>query len=221
MPSRIRLRPRSTPPPPPEDSETLFLDAADGALKSIDSTGTVTTVGNGEGGGGAIAVTDGATTIPALTSLSVPASTLVDAGGGEGTLQLGTMIFDDSADGTLTIQAPAGQEDSGNLLIWVRGEQPNDLLELDPYGQLTLGGAVIDPTNGGASLAIKNGAGQTMFRFQANDGSGGQGVPKAAFFGGSLVVQPAPIADATDPASTMARLNDLLAALRALGLIDT
>lgn len=35
------------------------------------------------------------------------------------------------------------------------------------------------------------------------------------------VAQPAPIANATDTASTQARLNDLLGALRSLGIIDT
>jgi hypothetical protein len=41
------------------------------------------------------------------------------------------------------------------------------------------------------------------------------------FFGATPVVQQAAVADATDAASTQARLNDLLARLRTLGLIAT
>jgi hypothetical protein len=41
------------------------------------------------------------------------------------------------------------------------------------------------------------------------------------FFGTAAAAQPAAIADATDAATTQARLNDLLAAMRTLGLIDT
>jgi hypothetical protein len=41
------------------------------------------------------------------------------------------------------------------------------------------------------------------------------------FFGATAAAQPAAVADATDAASTQARLNDLLARLRTLGLIAT
>jgi hypothetical protein len=41
------------------------------------------------------------------------------------------------------------------------------------------------------------------------------------FFGAAAAAQPAAVADATDAASTQARLNDLLARLRTLGLIAT
>jgi hypothetical protein len=44
---------------------------------------------------------------------------------------------------------------------------------------------------------------------------------KLAFFNATPVVQPAAVADATDAATTQARLNDLLARLRTLGLIAT
>lgn len=44
---------------------------------------------------------------------------------------------------------------------------------------------------------------------------------KLGFFGRTPVARPAVIADATDAASTQARLNDLLAAIRTLGLIAT
>ena len=44
---------------------------------------------------------------------------------------------------------------------------------------------------------------------------------KLGFFNATPVVQQAAVADATDAASTQARLNDLLARLRALGLIAT
>jgi hypothetical protein len=41
------------------------------------------------------------------------------------------------------------------------------------------------------------------------------------FFGSTPTSQPAPIADATGAGDVVARLNDLLAAMRTLGLIDT
>jgi hypothetical protein len=41
------------------------------------------------------------------------------------------------------------------------------------------------------------------------------------FYNSAPVDQPAAVADATDAASTMARLNDLLARMRELGLIAT
>ena len=44
---------------------------------------------------------------------------------------------------------------------------------------------------------------------------------KLGFYDATPVVQPAAVADATDAASTQARLNDLLARLRTLGLIAT
>jgi hypothetical protein len=44
---------------------------------------------------------------------------------------------------------------------------------------------------------------------------------KIGFFNATPVVQQAAVADATDAASTQARLNDLLARLRTLGLIAT
>ena len=50
-----------------------------------------------------------------------------------------------------------------------------------------------------------------------NIGAAGQ----IGFFGAAAAAQPAAVADATDAASTQARLNDLLARLRTLGLIAT
>jgi len=44
---------------------------------------------------------------------------------------------------------------------------------------------------------------------------------KLGFFNATPIVRPAAIADATDAATTQARLNDLLAAMRSLGLIAT
>ena len=44
---------------------------------------------------------------------------------------------------------------------------------------------------------------------------------KLGFYNATPVVQPAAVADATDAASTQARLNDLLARLRTLGIIAT
>jgi hypothetical protein len=44
---------------------------------------------------------------------------------------------------------------------------------------------------------------------------------KLAFYNATPVVQPAAVANATDAASVIARLNDLLARLRTLGIIAT
>jgi hypothetical protein len=44
---------------------------------------------------------------------------------------------------------------------------------------------------------------------------------KIGFYDTTPVVQPAAVANATDAASVIARLNDLLGRLRSLGLIDT
>jgi hypothetical protein len=50
---------------------------------------------------------------------------------------------------------------------------------------------------------------------------GSAGTSLLGFYGATPVVQQAAVADATDAASTQARLNDLLARLRTLGLIAT
>jgi hypothetical protein len=82
--------------------------------------------------------------------------------------------------------------------------------------------------------------GQTGGAFQIGTEKGGTGSARAlefqtdgvtrmtlgsageiGFFGTAAAAQPAAIADATDAATTQARLNDLLAAMRTLGLIDT
>jgi hypothetical protein len=44
---------------------------------------------------------------------------------------------------------------------------------------------------------------------------------KVAFFGGTPVVQQAAIADATDAATAITQLNDVIAALEAYGLLAT
>jgi hypothetical protein len=44
---------------------------------------------------------------------------------------------------------------------------------------------------------------------------------KIGFWGATPVIRPSSIADATDAATTQARLNDLLAAMRTIGLINT
>lgn len=83
MPSRIRLRPRTTPTPPGEGDETLFLDVADGALKSIDSTGTVTNV-EGSPGGGSLTL-DNTVDAPAEVTRIVATGATID--GDEATLR--------------------------------------------------------------------------------------------------------------------------------------
>jgi len=61
------------------------------------------------------------------------------------------------------------------------------------------------------------------FAFDATTGSklGTADTQKIAFWGAAPVVRPAAVADATDAATTQARLNDLLARLRTVGLIAT
>lgn len=72
-----------------------------------------------------------------------------------------------------------------------------------------------DDEGSGGTVALSSGG--TRMVAVENDG----GTKGLAFFGNAPTTQPAAIADATDPASTQARLNDVLAALRDLGLIAT
>jgi hypothetical protein len=61
------------------------------------------------------------------------------------------------------------------------------------------------------------------FAFDATTGSkiGTATTQKLAFWNATPVVQPAAVADATDAATVITQLNDLLAKLRTLGLIAT
>jgi hypothetical protein len=65
-----------------------------------------------------------------------------------------------------------------------------------------------------ADVTAFGGAGTAWVKAEADATSA-----RLGFFSTAPVARPAAIADATDAASTQARLNDLLAALRALGLI--
>jgi hypothetical protein len=76
-------------------------------------------------------------------------------------------------------------------------------------GQLTV--------NGNLNLSTKDLVTDTTTGTKIGTGT----TQKLGFFNATPAVQPAAVADATDAASTQARLNDLLARLRTLGLIAT
>jgi hypothetical protein len=76
-------------------------------------------------------------------------------------------------------------------------------------GQLTL--------NGNLNLSTKDLVTDTTTGTKIGTGT----TQRIGFFNATPAVQPAAVADATDAASTQARLNDLLARLRTLGLIAT
>ena len=76
-------------------------------------------------------------------------------------------------------------------------------------GQLTV--------NGNLNLSTKDLVTDTTTGTKIGTGT----TQKIGFFNATPVVQQAAVADATDAASTQARLNDLLARLRTLGLIAT
>ena len=77
-------------------------------------------------------------------------------------------------------------------------------LRINPAGAVSLSDGV--NINIGTSTGTKIGTTNTQ---------------KIGFFNTTPVVQPAAVANATDAASVIARLNDLLARLRTIGIIDT
>jgi hypothetical protein len=104
----------------------------------------------------------------------------------------------------------------------------NDDFAIIDYGTATTG------TGGTARLTISKTNGQLTVNGNLNlstkdlvtDTTTGTKIgtattQKLGFFNATPAVQPAAVADATDAASTQARLNDLLARLRTLGLIAT
>src|SRR5207237_8610975 len=106
--------------------------------------------------------TDGTTTIAALTSLRLPSGTLSDNGGGEGG------IFGDPV---VTWATPDGAEAAGSEALQIQGETARPLLTVDAYGTLQLIGAVVDKTNGGSALVLKDTSGaQTRYILQAETG---------------------------------------------------
>ena len=160
------------------------------------------------GGSGGVTVTDGTTTVDGATSIQ-SAFAVSDNGGNEAGIA-----------GTIT--APAGSEDSGDLVFEVQGETGFTLLSLDPYGQLNIVGARVDPTNGGASLRVKNSqTGASVLVAQAHDGSAGDGVMKLGFFETDAKFQPnlPPTPDAQDIADVLVALG--LASQVAVALTGT
>lgn len=155
--------------------------------------------------GNAVPTGGGGLTNPLLEPLaitSVDPNALVVTGG---TAASSTDLFLlKASDGTVLFGSTAGDgawtfriDGSSFAFQQSSGAFPGQILRIDEYGTEFKDSA----------------AGYLLFI----DRSGG----KIGFFNTPTVVQPAPIADATDPASTMARLNNVLTALRALGLIDT
>lgn len=101
----------------------------------------------------------------------------------------------------------------GALSIQLRGDGTRFNVQ-QSIDELTIDGPIFSADG----YAVWITAADASLVFQASrSGAGGA----LGFFAATPVAQPAAVADATDAASTMARLNDLLARLRTLGLIDT
>jgi hypothetical protein len=97
--------------------------------------------------------------------------------------------------------------DYGTFTSGTSGTQRLTIAKSD--GQLTV--------NGNLNLSTKDLVTDTTTGTKIGTGT----TQKLGFFNATPAVQPAAVADATDAASTQARLNDLLARLRTLGLIAT
>jgi hypothetical protein len=97
--------------------------------------------------------------------------------------------------------------DYGTFTSGTSGTQRLTIAKSD--GQLTV--------NGNLNLSTKDLVTDTTTGTKIGTGT----TQKIGFFNATPAVQPAAVADATDAASTQARLNDLLARLRTLGLIAT
>lgn len=81
MPSHLTLRRGPVPRPPVgTGKEKVFIDAADGHVKSINYAGDITDLESGTGG--AVAVTDGETTVNPASTLTFPKGSVVDSGDG-------------------------------------------------------------------------------------------------------------------------------------------
>lgn len=103
----------------------------------------------------------------------------------------------------------------GNLIVALQAQVSSTQTATDPYW----GAVIID---GGLAVADNIHVANAINCDDAN--IGGDIVhtgTNAGFYGTAPAAQPAPIADATGAGDVVARLNDLLAAMRTLGLIDT
>ena len=90
-------------------------------------------------------------------------------------------------------------------------------LRTDNTARLTIGSAGTVTLNTTLAADAQNISTDTTTGTKIGTGT----TQKIGFFNATPVVQQAAVADATDAASTQARLNDLLARLRTLGLIAT
>jgi hypothetical protein len=136
---------------------------------------------------------------------------LVTAFGGGGGL-------DASVDAPIIIQAAAGSEDAGSPIFYVLGEEGNQLLALDAYGNFTLRGPSVDPSNDGASFDVWGPAGTArVFHIAADNVDAnaqiviGGAVTKVGFFNATPVARPTGVAVTAEA---------IHAALISLGLIS-
>jgi len=104
---------------------------------------------------------------------------------------------------------------AGGNLIFRSGSSSTERARIDSSGRLGLG------TSSPSSLLHLADAGNITVGTTTGTKIGTATTQKLGFYNKTPVVQPTAIADATNGASTQDRLNDLLAAMRTLGLIAT
>lgn len=162
-----------------------------------------------------IRVTDALEVSGSVSTGSVAVAGTISATGNittTGNLNLGTFTIPPpdppmGVDGVVRMQ--------GNLIVALQAQVSSTQTATDPYW----GAVIID---GGLAVADNIHVANAINCDDAN--IGGDIVhtgTNAGFYGTAPAAQPAPIADATGAGDVVARLNDLLAAMRSLGLIDT
>jgi hypothetical protein len=162
-----------------------------------------------------IRVTDALEVSGSVSTGSVAVAGTISATGNittTGNLNLGTFTIPPpdppmGVDGVVRMQ--------GNLIVALQAQVSSTQTATDPYW----GAVIID---GGLAVADNIHVANAINCDDAN--IGGDIVhtgTNAGFYGTAPAAQPAPIADATGAGDVVARLNDLLAAMRTLGLIDT
>jgi hypothetical protein len=142
----------------------------------------------------------------------------IDGGGGGGTPGVDYLTPGESLTQIIADDGGVGYQttDASNVPVFAFRQlsDPHDRIRIWPAGIVDLP----DPSTGVTTGQIDAETG--FLRFYSPTGIISL-APELGFFQNSSVAQPAAIADATDAASVIARLNDLLAAMRSLGLIDT
>lgn len=110
--NNIRLRPRSTPVNAPQGQKRLYVDIADGLLKTMDDAGNVTVLG----GGG-----DSGDTVP-FNAGNITGATTLDWANGE---------FQKAAlTGNVTLNAPSNGAEGSRLELWLTPSGANRTLSL-------------------------------------------------------------------------------------------